>query len=235
MAARITQCTVETMSSAVAHHNELFECCQRVLERLGWPRRNGVVPPRTLGITSTARGEGVSTLAAHLAATAAAKEAGRVVLVDGNLASPTLHKTFQLELAPGLVECLEAGELCAGVFRQTSFAGLSVLCAGELQHSAAKLCTTAMWPMLLDELAAEFELVIFDLPLVGQQSCTSRLASLFDGIVLVVETEKVSWTAAQRAKELLAQAHANLLGVLLNKRQQYLPSWLQNVSGDGTG
>ncbi len=64
--------------------------CEGVLRRLGWPAQ-GPDGVRTLGLTSCHSGEGVTTLAAHLALTAAAQEAGPVLLVDANVAQPGLR------------------------------------------------------------------------------------------------------------------------------------------------
>ena len=79
-------------------------------------------------------------------------------------------------------------------------------------------------PVLVKELAQDFELVVCDLPAAGQASCTSRLAGLLDGVLLVVESERVCCEAAERGKELLMRADAQLLGVVLNKRRQARPN-----------
>lgn len=60
-------------------------------------------PLKTVGITSSARREGVTTVACNLALHAACQELN-TLLVDGNAGHPGLHRNFQLPLAPGLAD-----------------------------------------------------------------------------------------------------------------------------------
>jgi Mrp family chromosome partitioning ATPase len=53
-----------------------------------------------------------------------------------------------------------------------------------------------------------------------------RIAALMDGVVLVVEAEKTRWEVANKVREALVQADANVLGVILNKRRFHIPEWL---------
>jgi len=73
------------------------EYCRALLRRLEWPSGGSSRSLRTLGVTSCTGGEGVSTVAAHLAAAAAAWGTYSVLLVDANLLGPSVHETFQVE------------------------------------------------------------------------------------------------------------------------------------------
>ncbi len=66
---------------------------EAILHRLDWPGNGSSDKLRTLGVTSCSRGEGVSTLAAGLAATAAVLGDARVLLIDANFAAPAAHAT----------------------------------------------------------------------------------------------------------------------------------------------
>ena len=88
---------------------------------------------QTLGLTSCARGEGVTTVAAQLAATAATMTGQRVVLVDGNLLNPGVHRLFDVSLGPGLREALRQTAVVGEVVQASSVPNLSLLTAGE-QH-----------------------------------------------------------------------------------------------------
>ena len=63
-------------------------------------------PLRTVGLTSAKRGEGVTTVACSLALYAADCHGLRVLLVDGNHASPKLHSIFRIKESPGLLDLL---------------------------------------------------------------------------------------------------------------------------------
>ena len=62
--------------------------------------------------------------------------------------------------------------------------------------------------------------------ILGATSSSARLASLLDGVIIVAESEKVRWEAIQRVKGQLVKANANILGVVLNKKQFHIPRWL---------
>ena len=65
--------------TATAYHGILLQHCQMILGHLNWPGGSGL---RSLGVTSCLSDEGVSTVAAHLAATAASSDNGPILLVD---------------------------------------------------------------------------------------------------------------------------------------------------------
>jgi Mrp family chromosome partitioning ATPase len=54
----------------------------------------------------------------------------------------------------------------------------------------------------------------------------ARLASLTDGIIMVIEAETIRWEAALRGKNALIEAEADVLGGVLNKRRMVVPGWL---------
>jgi Mrp family chromosome partitioning ATPase len=74
--------------------------------------------------------------------------------------------------------------------------------------------------------ASDFDYIIFDMPPMSQISITPRLARFMDMVMVVVESEKTDRDVVQRAVSMLTEAHANV-GVVLNKRKQYVPKRLQ--------
>ena len=68
--------------------------------------------------------------------------------------------------------------------------------------------------------------MVFDMPAAGRLGFLVRLASLVDGVLLVVEAERVRWEVARRPIEQLTRANVHLLGAVLNKRRQHVPNWL---------
>jgi Mrp family chromosome partitioning ATPase len=67
--------------------------------------------------------------------------------------------------------------------------------------------------------------VIVDLPTVAK-GVPAGLGSLLDGLLLIVEAERIRWQVAQRTASLLTAAGVNLLGVVMNKRPNHIPRWL---------
>jgi Mrp family chromosome partitioning ATPase len=197
----------------------LDDCCQEVLCRLDWPGAKVRSPLRTLGITSGRSGEGVSTLAAQLAGAAAARQEGRVVFVDANLAAPAAAEIFGVDNTPGLIECVDGDVVLPDALQATAMENLFVLAAGKLDGSPARAYNSAGLSQVVVDLAGHAALAIFDLPPVRQASCVHHLASILDGILLVVEAEAVTWDAARSIRQILTRAGARVVGAVLNKRR----------------
>ncbi len=198
----------------------LDDHCQLVLRQLGWPGDENKRRIRSLGVTSCHMGEGVSTVAAHLATAAAARQEGKVVLVDANLGRPAVTRIFGVPNSPGLVECVIEDESVVKALHPTTMENLHVLAAGKIHGSPARVYDAENLLDVVSDLAGDSALTIFDLPPVRQASCANRLSAALDGIVLVVEAETVPWEMALRVKEILNRAGAKIVGAILNKRRE---------------
>ena len=196
----------------------LDEHCQLMLRRLGWPGPEGRHAIRTLGLTSCRDGEGVSTVAAHLATAAAARQEGRVVLVDANLGRPAVTQIFGVPNSPGLVECVIKDESVVDALHPTTMENLYVLPSGKLHGSPARVYDAEKLLDVVADLIGYSVLTIFDLPPVRRVSCANRLSAALDGVVLVVEAQSVSWEMALCVKETLNRAGARIVGAVLNRR-----------------
>ena len=197
-----------------------------ILRNVGWPGNSAAASLRSVGLTSCQSGEGVSTVAAQLALAAASCGDHQVLLADANFACPRVHGRFGIELGPGLADVLLGALTVGEAIRPSAVANLVVLPAGRPDGDSARLYDSVRLAETIEQLTQRFGLVIFDLPAMGQTSATVRLAGLLEGVVLVVEAERVRWEAAQRATELLRRGNAILLGAVLNKRRAHVPDWL---------
>ncbi len=77
------------------------------------------------------------------------------------------------------------------------------------------------------DLRGEFDLILLDMPDGGHPSRLLRIASLVEGVLIVVASERVQAAEAQGIRSLLCQSGAKLLGVLVNKQRDYVPRWLR--------
>jgi Mrp family chromosome partitioning ATPase len=196
-----------------------------LLRNLPWPSSDAARSVRTIGMTSCYSSEGVSTIAIQSAVAAAGSGKYSVLLVDANFADPNVHRVFDLPVAPGLAEALSSVGSRRPAMHRTRLNDLSILPAGK--GDAVRLYEAVDdFAALVTELKKGFDLTIFDMPASGQASQASHLFRLFDGVVLVVEDERVRWEVAQSTTKRLRQAGANLLGVALNRRHEHIPDWL---------
>jgi Mrp family chromosome partitioning ATPase len=202
----------------------MSEHCLSLLHRLGL----GQAAPaamQSFGITSSTSGEGVTTIAAQMAISAAGLLGKRTVLVDCNSTRPAVHRTFRTALAPGLRDAIGDPAAAGQFVRQSVVEHLWLLTAGDGRGDVTPAWASPNFARLLDELRGQFELVLVDLPPATREA-TAGIGAMLDGVLLVVEAEAVRWEVAQSTAASLAGADVNLLGVVMNKRRQYVPRWL---------
>jgi Mrp family chromosome partitioning ATPase/uncharacterized protein involved in exopolysaccharide biosynthesis len=193
---------------------------------------------KTLVVTSAAPGEGKTLTSANLSVTFA-HDGLRVLLVDCDVRRPRLHGLFQVPRSPGLMELLtpshgngsdashsltfdpSAGRIDSGrpmsdVIRPTTVRGLSLLTCGALPTNPSGLLSGVRMRVLLQELAKSFDLVILDTPPVLATADAGILASLADGVLLVVRAGQTDRVAAKRAHQQLVNVGARVVGTVLN-------------------
>ena len=182
--------------------------------------------PRVFAVVSCHRGEGVSTIAANLATWLAQRGNRDVLLVDANTTHPSVHRIFKKKLSPGLVDVLENGQGNGDAILNSPVQNLHILSAGRVKVNLSQIFDFDRFSKRLSSIKEHYRFVVFDLPAVSQMSIVPRLASLCDGVIIVVEAERLRWEVVQRMKERLVKAEANVLGVVLNKRRFPIPAWL---------
>jgi Mrp family chromosome partitioning ATPase len=214
-----------TTNGQAGRQSPFSEECLALLDRLGIHRSEPTTITRAIGMLSCLPGEGVSTIVGETGVAAASYLELRTVIVDCNLARPSMHRLFNVGLCPGLKDVLIDDVPVDNVVRPSGVEGLSVITAGTVRNEAGSMWLSPVLPRLVDDLRGEFDLVLFDLPSLNQGR-PIRLGTLLDGVLLVVEAEKVQWEVAQRGTASLHAAGANLLGAVMNKRRQHLPGWL---------
>lgn len=185
--------------------------------------------PRVFAVVSCHRGEGVSTVATNLSTWLAQRGNGDVLLVDANTAHPSVHRIFKRKLSPGLVDVLENGQGNGDAILNSPVQNLHILSAGSVKVNLLQIFDSDRFSKRLSSIKEHYRFVVFDLPAVSQTSIVPRLASLCDGVIIVVEAERLRWEVVQRMKERLVKAEADVLGVVLNKRRFPIPAWLYRM------
>jgi non-specific protein-tyrosine kinase len=176
-------------------------------------------PLRTLLATSTSPEDGKSTTLANLAITLA-ETGARTLLIDADLRRPAQHALFGLPNEVGLTSLmLGAGEALTPSrlpVQATVVANLGVLTSGPLPPNPAELLASRRMGELLTLLAGVADYVLFDSPPIIAVTDAAILAPRVDGVLLVVRAGKTKRDLAIKAKRLLAQVNAPLVGVVLN-------------------
>ena len=173
-------------------------------------------PIQTLLVTSSIPGEGKTVTAANLAVVFA--QAGRrVLLVDADLRKPGVHLVFDLPNTHGLTSLLRNEHMDLGVIEQaTDQPNLRVLTTGPLPPNPAELVGSQRMRTLVERLRSSEDLVIFDSPPLQAISDSAILSSFMDGTLFVIAAGRSRRGAVHLGREMLARAHAKVLGAVLN-------------------
>jgi protein-tyrosine kinase len=174
-------------------------------------------PYQSLMITSTGPGEGKTTTAANLSVVFA-QQGKKVLLVDADLRKPTLHFTLQLLNNTGLTSVLTKQVSLLNSVQQTKVENMDCLTSGPIPPNPAELLGAKGMQELLEEAYKLYDIVLFDTPPVVVVTDAQILANQCQGTILVTSSGHTNIEAAKKAKELLTNAKAKLLGVVLNNK-----------------
>ena len=147
--------------------------------------------PKTLLITSSTASEGKSTSALGLARSLTAM-GRRVLLVDGDLRHPTLHRTIVDAEGPGLSDVLAGSAAPEHAVQQNDEHGFSVLGAGETSGNPIAVLAAQRVDSVLAQLSTEYDIVIIDGPPVMGLADAVLLARQVEAVLVVVEANRIS-------------------------------------------
>lgn len=170
--------------------------------------------PRILLITSSLPLEGKTTTAVNLAS-AMAKAEPQVLLVDADLRRPTLHKVFQVPQEPGLSNFL-VGDIDELPVVETQVPHLLVVPSGKIPPNPSELLHSARMQEFFAQALEKFGRVVIDSPPLMSVTDAAILATMAEGVLLVVKAETVPRKAAIEARNDLLGVKAPLLGTVLN-------------------
>ncbi len=171
-------------------------------------------------LTSMSSMEGTSTLAANLAATAA-QARRRVLLIDAHLARPNQHVIWKLNNSLGFSDLINQTLDQKPVDWQEMVspltAHLSIMPAGQEITSFSSILESDEIKALVRQMAAFYDLVVFDTPPLTDCADAVILGCLVDELVLVVNPKKASVDDLEAVKDLFVRSHQKPLGFVANQ------------------
>lgn len=175
--------------------------------------------PKSLLITSSLPAEGKTTTATNTAISLA-QTGAKVLLIDADMRRPRLHGVFNISNAVGLSTVLStelSREEVLDSIQYDQAANLHMLPSGPVPPNPAELIGSEQMAKVFKVLQEEFTHVVVDSPPIASFTDGVLIASMVDGVILVVHSGKSSRQVVRRSRQLLQDVGAKVFGVVLNK------------------
>ncbi len=168
-------------------------------------------------VTSALAGEGKSFTSINLAMSIAAELDHTVMLVDADVARPSIPRMLGLPSGPGLLEMLEGKAQMAEVLLRTNVEKLTILPSGTPHPKATELLASDAMVQLLDDMATRYpdRIIIFDSPPLLLTTESRVLATHMGQVVVVVHADRTLQSAVQAALATIESCPVKMM--VLNK------------------
>jgi capsular exopolysaccharide synthesis family protein len=204
----------EPKDALLDRKSELVDAYLAIQTNLEFTTEHGV--PRSLAITSTRPAEGKSTTALAMA-TMLARAQRKVILVDGDMRSPSVHHLGGVDHTHGLSNFLTGSDDIAALTFEMKGLGFTAMSAGPIPPNAAELLTGTRLQVLIERLLKLYDHVIIDSPPVMGLADAPLIASRVEGVIYAVESHGIRSSLVRTALARLAGANARILGGVLTK------------------
>jgi capsular exopolysaccharide synthesis family protein len=173
-------------------------------------------PPKRIAISSANPAEGKTTTVINTAI-ALSQTGARVLIVDADMRKPRLHTVLGKGNGLGLSNFLSGNTELQSIVKKSKVPNLYHIPSGPIPPNPSELLSSKLFKGMMHILGSKFDHIVVDSPPVLVFADSVILSTSVDGIVLVVLGAKTPRETLQRAKELLYQVNARILGVVINR------------------
>ena len=210
--------TAEGRSLGLLAHDDVrstfAEAYRSVRTALQFSTRDGA--PKVFMVTSTAQADGKTTTTLALAINSA--QTGRpVLLIDGDMRHPAVHKALGVDNSRGLSNFLSSDVPALGVVRTTEIPNLFVIPAGPMPPNPVELLSGPKLASLLGQLGDRFSQIIIDSAPVLGLADSIVLGDQVGAVLFVVASGHTRKAHARAALKRLRQANVHPLGAIMTK------------------
>ncbi len=194
--------------------SNLVDAYLAVQTNLAFTTEHGV--PRSFAVTSTRPAEGKSTTALALA-TMLARSGRNVILIDGDMRSPSVHELGGVNHDRGVSNFLAGDDAIETMTFAMNDLGFTAMSAGPIPPNAAELLTGNRFHLLIERLLARYDHVVVDSPPVMGLADAPLIAARVEGVIYAVESHGIRSSMVKTALSRLANANARIFGGVLTK------------------
>jgi capsular exopolysaccharide synthesis family protein len=173
---------------------------------------------QALLVTSAVQGEGKTHIAANLAITFA-QLGESILLIDGDMRRPNVHRVFGLSSERGLSDYLVSGnkaEDAAALIQKSAVPGLSVLACGHRPPNPSELLNTPRLGALISWAREHYDRVIVDCTPMFPINDTLLWGRHIGSAALVCRYGETRVPLILDASQKLKSANLHILGVVIN-------------------
>ena len=169
-----------------------------------------------VALTSAEPGEGKTATTTNLAVVMA-QLGRRVLIIDGDLRRPRMHKVFKVSNRTGLVSYLTSNVDLDSLFIETEVPNLSICPSGPIPPNPSELLSSDRMKELLKDLRRRFDFILIDTPPILPVADAIILGSLTDGVVVCARTGVLLREDAKFCRERMAYSDMRIIGSVLNR------------------
>jgi capsular exopolysaccharide synthesis family protein len=147
---------------------------------------------------------------------ALAQGATRVLLVDGDLRRPAIHRSFGLIAEPGLTDILVEKATFRETVRTEVVPNLDVLPSGQRPPNPSELLGSQAMQQFITEVRRDYDYIVIDTPPTLPVTDSTVVGAVADAMIVVLRSGETEEQTAQRAIAQLQRVHTRIAGVVLN-------------------
>lgn len=171
---------------------------------------------KVINVTSSMQSEGKSTVIANLAVSFANLEK-KVLLLEGDLRNPSVHRMFNISNINGLTDILLNNKNFAECVHCTEVKNLHILTCGAVPPNPSEILSSKKMKDFINELREYYDYIFIDTPPIGVVTDAGIISTYSDGCVFVVGSKQCDIEMAKVSKKRLEDVGANIIGAVLNK------------------
>ena len=174
---------------------------------------------KTFMVSSSLKGEGVTTVASNLAL-ALSNVNSKVLLIDANFKYSDINNVFNISNKAGLNDVITNNRKVEEVISNYSNS-LDILLSGTKIENQFEAFEKYDINKLLLELKEKYDVVIIDTESIQSSPVTQLLTTIVDGVIVVVGAEKVNKQSVKNTLSSIAELGGRIVGVILNSADTF--------------